>query len=35
MDGRRGNTASCGGSGELQMTFRVQRHVVLSESRMR
>ena len=29
------NTALCGGSGELWMTFRVQRYAVLSESRMR
>jgi hypothetical protein len=30
-----GYTALCGGLGELRMTFRVQRHAVLSESRMR
>jgi hypothetical protein len=31
----RGYTALCGGSGELRMTFRVQKYAVLSESRMR
>ena len=30
-----GYTALCCGSGELRISFRVQRHVVLSESRMR
>jgi len=30
-----GYTGPCCGSGELRMTLRVQRHAVLSESRMR